>query len=123
MGSRPQSLFRWVSKSLLQNGFFHEAIKLFNGMIRRTMMSWNAIISGFTQNGHCKEVLNIFQEMQLAGAIPDSKFVASVLSTSTNLEDLEVGMGILMGRKDGKALIFSRSLPFPRSGLKAPLFF
>ena len=96
MGSRPQILFRWVSKPLLQNGFVHEAVELFNGMIRRTVVSWNAIISGFTQNGHCKEVLNIFQEMQLAGAMPDSKTFASVLSTSTNLEDLEVGMGILV---------------------------
>ena len=123
MGSRPQSLFRWVSNPLLQNGFVHEAMELFNSMIQRTVVSWNAIISGFTQNGHCKEVLKIFQEMQLAGAIPDSKAFASVLSTSMNLADLEVGMGILMGRKVGKALMFSPSLPFPRSGLKAPLFF
>ena len=67
-------------------------------------------------------MLNIFQEMQLAGAMPDLNFFASVLSTSTNLADLEVGVGILMGRKAGKALISSPSLPFPRSGLKAPLF-
>ena len=95
----------------------------FNGMIRRTVVSWNAIISGFTQNVDCKEVLNIFQEIQLEGAMPNSKTFASVLSTSMNLVDLEVGMGILMGRKAGKALIFSPSLPFHRSGLKAPLFF
>ena len=61
--------------------------------------------------------------MQLTGAMPDSKTLATVLSTSMNLEDLEVGMGILMGKKVGKALIFSPSLPFPRSRLKAPLFF
>ena len=96
MGSRPQSLFIWVSKPLLQNGFVHEAMEHFNGMIRRTVVSWNAIISGFTHNGHCKYVLNIFQEMQLVGAMSDSKTISSVLSTSTNLEDLEVGMGILV---------------------------
>ena len=67
-------------------------------------------------------MLNIFQEMQLAGAMLDSKTFSSVLSTSMNLADLEVGMGILVGRKDGKALILSPSLPFPRSGMKAPLF-
>ena len=78
-------------------------MELLNGMIRRTVVSWNAIISGFTQNGNCEEVLNIFQEMELAGAMPDSKTFASVLSISTNLADLEVGMGILMGRKVGKA--------------------
>ena len=71
-------------------------MEFFNGMIRRAVVSWNAIISGFTQNGHCKEVLKIFQEMQLASAMPDPKFFACVLSTSTNLEDLEVGMGILV---------------------------
>ena len=118
----PQILFIWVSNPLLHNGFVHEAMELFNGMIRRTVVSWNAIISGFTQNGHCKEALKTFQEMQLAGVMSDSKKICSVLSTSTNLVDSEVGMGILMGRKVGKALIFSPSLPFPRSGLKAPLF-
>ena len=122
MGSRPQILFRWVSKPLLQNGFVHEAMELFNGMITRIVVSWNAIISGFTQNGHCKEVLKIFQEMQLAGAMLYSKKNSSVISTSMNLEDLEVGIGILMGRKDSKALIFSPSLPFTQLGLKAPLF-
>ena len=71
-------------------------MELFNGMIRITMVSWNAIISGFTPNGNCKEVLNIFQEMQLVGAMSDSKTISSVLSTSTNLEYLEVGMGILV---------------------------
>ena len=67
-------------------------------------------------------MLNIFQEMQLAGAMLDSKTFSSVLSTSTNWADSEVGMGIPVGRKAGKALILSPSLPFPRSGLKAPLF-
>ena len=122
MGLRSQSLFRWFSKPLLQNGFVHETMELFNGMIQRNVVSWNAIILGFTHNGHCQEVMNIFQEMQLAGPIPYSKTFAIVLSTSMNLTDLEVGMWILMGRKYGKALIFSPSLPFPRSGLKAPLF-
>ena len=98
-------------------------MELFNGMIQRTMVSWNAIILEFTQNGHCKEALKIFQEMQFAGATSDSKKIVSVLSTSMNLAYLEVGMGILMGRKDGKALIFSPSLPLPRSRLKAHLFF
>ena len=57
MASRPESLFKWVSKLLLHNGFVHEAMELLNGMIRRTMVSSNTIISGFTQNGHCKEGL------------------------------------------------------------------
>ena len=57
MGSRPQSLFKWVSKLLLHNGFVHEAMELFNGMIQRTVVSWNSIILGFTHNEHSKEGL------------------------------------------------------------------
>ena len=41
-------------------------------------------------------MLNIFQEMQLVGAMSNSKTFSSVLSTSMNLVDLEVGMGILV---------------------------
>ena len=71
-----------------------EALKVFNEIGQRDMISWSAMISGLAQNGQGKEALKLFQQMQLVGIMPDSKTFASNLPACGNLAALEQGMKI-----------------------------
>jgi pentatricopeptide repeat protein len=77
-----------------QNGLVDEALKLFNKIPRKDVVSWNAMIAGFTQNGRGDEALKLFEQMQLTGARPDAKTIASILPTCANLAALEQGVEI-----------------------------
>ena len=48
-------------------GYVDQALKLFNEMPQRDVVSWNTMISEFVQNGHCEEALHLFHQMQLEG--------------------------------------------------------
>lgn len=37
---------------------------VFNGMIRKDVISWNSMLSGYTQNGHAKDAMSLFMEMR-----------------------------------------------------------
>jgi pentatricopeptide repeat protein len=69
-------------------------LKHFKKIPERTVASWNAIIAGFSQNGHGEEALRLFQQMQLADVSLDSKTFASILPACANLAALEQGMEI-----------------------------
>jgi pentatricopeptide repeat protein len=71
-----------------------EALKVFNEIGQRDMISWSAMNLGLAQNGQGKEALKLFQQMQLVGIMPDSKTFASNLRACGNLAALEQGMKI-----------------------------
>eukprot|EP01018_Ginkgo_biloba_P015808 Gb_31706 [translate_table: standard] len=61
------------------------AYKLFNGMPERDRISWNAMIAGCAQYGHCEEAVVIFRQMQWAHQEPDQFTFGSFLRASANL--------------------------------------
>eukprot|EP01018_Ginkgo_biloba_P020809 Gb_00201 [translate_table: standard] len=67
------------------------AHQLFDRMSERNVVSWNAIIAGYAQNGHCDEALSLFKQMQLAGVEATSATMVSVLSAYGPLEPLPQG--------------------------------
>ncbi|TXG56408.1 hypothetical protein EZV62_017721 [Acer yangbiense] len=60
---------------------FSDGLKVFDEMPDRSLASLNAVISGFSQKGHCGEALRAFKEAGLGLLFrPNSVTIASVLS-------------------------------------------
>ncbi|KAH9288065.1 hypothetical protein KI387_032182, partial [Taxus chinensis] len=58
------------------------------------VVSWNAIITGYTQNGPVEKALEVFKQMQLADVKPNSTTFASILPACAKMGALEQGMDI-----------------------------
>eukprot|EP01018_Ginkgo_biloba_P022394 Gb_02038 [translate_table: standard] len=71
-----------------------DACKVFEKMFHRDVVSWNAMITGYAQNGHGVEAVKLFNQIQPAGIKPNRVTIASVLSVCANLEDLQQGKDI-----------------------------
>jgi pentatricopeptide repeat protein len=67
------------------------ACKVFEQISIRDVVSWNALISGYAQNGYASETLTLFHQMQLAGMMPDSVTMVSVLLACAHLGTLQQG--------------------------------
>ncbi|RZC83854.1 hypothetical protein C5167_046635 [Papaver somniferum] len=67
------------------------ARKLFDQMQERDIVSWNSIISGYSQCGFYEDCLILFKEMECLGLRFDGVTVVSVLQACTQLKDLDLG--------------------------------
>eukprot|EP01018_Ginkgo_biloba_P040301 Gb_16664 [translate_table: standard] len=72
-------------------GSLEAACEVFNKMSLRDVVSWNLIISGYTQHGHANEALKLFHGMLLAHTKPISDTIAIVLPACTSLATLQQG--------------------------------
>eukprot|EP01018_Ginkgo_biloba_P011240 Gb_08862 [translate_table: standard] len=70
------------------------ARQLFDKMPTRNVVSWNAMIAGYSHNGHFNEALALFHQMQWAGIVPDVSTIVSVLSACAALSALQDGKDI-----------------------------
>ncbi|KAJ7518827.1 hypothetical protein O6H91_20G010100 [Diphasiastrum complanatum] len=61
-------------------GALQEATNVFLRLPQRNLVSWNAMIAAYAQNGHGKEALDFFGEMQSDGFRPDQFTFLSVLA-------------------------------------------
>ncbi|XP_050232816.1 pentatricopeptide repeat-containing protein At1g11290, chloroplastic [Mercurialis annua] len=61
------------------------ATKLFENLQNRTLVSWNAMILGYAQNGCVNKALNSFCEMQSRNIKPDSFTMVSVIPALAEL--------------------------------------
>ncbi|PRQ17314.1 putative tetratricopeptide-like helical domain, DYW domain-containing protein [Rosa chinensis] len=61
------------------------AQKVFHRLPARDLVSWNALISGYTQNEYLDEALKAFLDMQLEEIRPNTVTVASILSVCAQL--------------------------------------
>ena len=69
----------------------NNARRLFDKMSERNVVSWTAMISGYSHRGYAAEALALFDEMQIVDVIPDSVTLASVLLACANLRALQKG--------------------------------
>ena len=56
------------------------ARKLFDAIRDRSVVAWNAMISGYEQNGLAERAIEVYKEMQMAGEAPDSATFVATLS-------------------------------------------
>ncbi|XP_011623452.2 pentatricopeptide repeat-containing protein At3g16610 [Amborella trichopoda] len=84
-----------VSNSILSMyakcGYMDQAIEFFYEMLVRDSVSYSAIISGCAQNGHAKEALHIFREMQMQGYEPELATMVGVIPACAHLAALKHG--------------------------------
>lgn len=67
------------------------ARQLFDESPDRSLASWNAMISGYTQNGLTEEAVSLFQYMQKSEISPNPTTVTSILSACAQLGALSLG--------------------------------
>lgn len=72
-------------------GLMDDARTLFDAMPEKGLISWNAMISGYAQNGHATNVLELYREMKLLDFCPDPVTLVGVLSSCAHLGAHGVG--------------------------------
>eukprot|EP01018_Ginkgo_biloba_P011244 Gb_34298 [translate_table: standard] len=104
---------KWIHAYIIRNGFesdviagtalidmytkcgnMESAYQLFDNMSARNVVSWNAMIVGYTQNAQANEALTLFHQMQLEGIRPDRATMVSVLPACAHLAALQQGKWI-----------------------------
>ncbi|KAG7566229.1 Pentatricopeptide repeat [Arabidopsis suecica] len=77
-----------------KRGIMDSALKVFEGMIEKDVITWTALVTGNTHNGSYEEALKLFCNMRVGGIYPDQIVTASVLSASAELTLLEFGQQV-----------------------------
>ncbi|KAJ7536563.1 hypothetical protein O6H91_12G073900 [Diphasiastrum complanatum] len=65
-------------------GCIEDACQVFNNMQKRDVVSWNAMIAGYAQQGLGKEAFTLLKQMQREGIKPDEVTYLSVLSACSH---------------------------------------
>ncbi|KAL6861652.1 hypothetical protein ACP4OV_017352 [Aristida adscensionis] len=63
------------------------AVQVFNELVNKTRISWNAMILGFSQNGCSVDALRLFSRMQLENVKPDSFTLVSIIPAVADISD------------------------------------
>lgn len=64
-------------------GASEEAFSVFNN-IQRDVVSWNSVLAAYSQHGHAKKAVQLFEQMQLESTKPDEVTFLSVLSACSH---------------------------------------
>ena len=75
-------------------GNIEDARTGFDRMPKRDIISWTAMLSGFVQQGHYEEALQLFYQMRQAGMEPELLIFVSALRACGSLAALEHGRQI-----------------------------
>lgn len=70
------------------------ARRLFEGMRKRSVVSWNVMIVGLGANGHGVDAIGLFHQMEREGAQMDDLTLLAVLSACTHGGLVDEGLGI-----------------------------
>ncbi|XWS42447.1 hypothetical protein CRYUN_Cryun16bG0014900 [Craigia yunnanensis] len=71
-----------------------DAYTAFKRIDNNDNISWNALISGFTQSGFCEEALQVFSQMNTAGVEANLFTFISSLSAAANIANMKQGKQI-----------------------------
>ncbi|XP_057815481.1 pentatricopeptide repeat-containing protein At4g30700 [Cryptomeria japonica] len=75
-------------------GSILKAYELFEKIPQRNVVSWNAMIVGYAQNGFVEKSLETFEQMRLVGVKSDLSTFASILPACAKMGALQQGMDI-----------------------------
>ncbi|XP_058084768.1 pentatricopeptide repeat-containing protein At4g18520, chloroplastic-like [Magnolia sinica] len=67
-------------------GCLEDAIRVFDRMPERNLVSWKAMIIGYARNGHCQEALKLMYRMQAEGIEVDDFILATVVTACGDFE-------------------------------------
>ncbi|CAN7017356.1 unnamed protein product [Brassica oleracea var. botrytis] len=74
-----------------KSGSIQDAWKTFSGMNFRDVITWNVMICGFSHHGLGKEALEVFEEMMVAGEVPNRITFIGVLHACSHMGFVEQG--------------------------------
>ncbi|KDP37060.1 hypothetical protein JCGZ_06116 [Jatropha curcas] len=85
-----------VSETSMVSGYakaasFKAARLVFTKMMERNVISWNALIAGYTQNGENEEALGLFRMLKREAICPTHYTFGNLLNACSNLADLQLG--------------------------------
>ncbi|KAL3642691.1 hypothetical protein CASFOL_013506 [Castilleja foliolosa] len=75
-------------------GSIELARKMFDEMPEKNLITWNAMISGYSQNGLATQVLDLYRDMQSLNVCPDEVTLVGVVSSCANLGARKIGREI-----------------------------
>lgn len=67
------------------------ARKVFDEITDRDTVSWNSMISGYSEAGYAKDAMDLFRKMDEEGFEPDERTLVSLLGACAHLGDLRTG--------------------------------
>ncbi|XP_021723895.1 pentatricopeptide repeat-containing protein At1g08070, chloroplastic-like [Chenopodium quinoa] len=73
---------------------------VFNGLVKRDLVSWNTIIGGLAMHGHASDALALFHEMKNAGVQPDGVTFVGVLCACTHIGYIDEGLAYFQSLAD-----------------------
>lgn len=85
-------------------GEFAYAARVLEAMPERDVISWTAIISGYTSSGHGSEALSLLNDMLLEGVEPNPFTYSSALKACAKLEAVRYGRWIHASANKTRAL-------------------
>ncbi|KAJ0259798.1 Pentatricopeptide repeat-containing protein [Hirschfeldia incana] len=75
-------------------GELDSARRVFNQMVNKDRVAWNAMITVYSQNGRSSEAIKLFREMEDSGVSPDAVTFSTVLSACGSVGAFELGKRI-----------------------------
>ena len=75
-------------------GKMDEAIVVFDRMLRRDLVCWTTMISGFAQSGRPIEAVDMYRRMQREGMEGDGVVMVGLTQACANLGDLKLGLSV-----------------------------
>lgn len=75
-------------------GHILDSRRLFEDIPERNVVSWNALLSCYTQSDSFGEAMRLFQEMVASGIRPDEFSLSTILNAATGLGDIGQGKKI-----------------------------
>lgn len=100
--SRPDvSLGNALTNMYCKCGSMDDAQREFHKVAGRDALSFNVMIAGFAQHGHGKEALQLYDQMQQEGTIPNEYTFSSMLSACSHGGLVEEGRSCLVNMIEG----------------------
>ncbi|XP_004306116.1 PREDICTED: pentatricopeptide repeat-containing protein At3g29230 [Fragaria vesca subsp. vesca] len=75
-------------------GGLEEAYRVFDGIARKDLVSWNSMLQGLAMHGHGEKALQLFSRMEKAGFRPDKVTFIGVLCACTHSGFVEEGLDV-----------------------------
>ncbi|RAL48325.1 hypothetical protein DM860_005749 [Cuscuta australis] len=85
-------------------GSLGEAKREFMEMHCRNQVSWNAMITGYSQHGLGNEAIQLFEEMKLAGVAPNHVTFVGVLTACSHVRLVEKGLSYFKSMSEDHGL-------------------
>lgn len=75
-----------------KNGDSGSAMRVFNRIQEKDIISWNTVFSGFSQDGNARELVTLYRNLIMTGGKPNNVTFSVLLRKSGELQNLNLGL-------------------------------